>query len=56
MGLTSGLFDAGMFSAVTLMVMATTFAAPPLLKMLLPSRTQPATQKPLEGTEDLVTK
>jgi Kef-type K+ transport system membrane component KefB len=36
MGLGSGVFDAGLFSAVTLMVMVTTFLAPPLLKMLFP--------------------
>ena len=35
MGLNTGVFDAGVFSAVTLMVMATTFMAPPLLKHLL---------------------
>lgn len=36
MGLTSGVFDAAMFSAVALMVMVTTFMAPPLLKLLFP--------------------
>ncbi|MEX0892689.1 MAG: cation:proton antiporter [Gemmatimonadota bacterium] len=36
MGLTTGVLDAGMFSALTLMVMVTTFLAPPLLKMLFP--------------------
>jgi Kef-type K+ transport system membrane component KefB len=34
MGLSCGVFDAGLFSAVTLMVMVTTFMAPPLLKLL----------------------
>lgn len=34
MGLASGVFDARLFGAVTLMVMVTTFLAPPLLKML----------------------
>jgi len=34
MGLASGVFNEGLFSAVTLMVMVTTFMAPPLLKML----------------------
>lgn len=38
MGLTSGVLDAGLFSALTLMVMVTTFIAPPLLKVLLPER------------------
>jgi Kef-type K+ transport system membrane component KefB len=36
MGLSSGVFDAGLYSAVTLMVMVTTFLAPPLLKLLFP--------------------
>lgn len=35
MGLSAGVFSTGIFSAVTLMVMATTFMAPPLLKHLL---------------------
>ncbi len=34
-GLTSGLLDAGLYSAVALMVMLTTFIAPPLLRRLL---------------------
>ncbi len=36
MGLSAGVFDAGMFGAVTLMVLVTTFVAPPLLKWLSP--------------------
>lgn len=36
MGLTTGVLDAGLFSALTLMVMVTTFIAPPLLKVLFP--------------------
>lgn len=36
MGLAAGVFDKGLFSAVTLMVMVTTFLAPPLLKLLFP--------------------
>ncbi|MEJ7636630.1 MAG: cation:proton antiporter [Singulisphaera sp.] len=36
MGLSSGVFDAKLFSAVTLMVMVTTFMAPPLLRVLFP--------------------
>ncbi|HEY1378324.1 MAG TPA: cation:proton antiporter, partial [Gemmataceae bacterium] len=35
MGLAAGVFDAGQFSAMTAVVMATTFLAPPLLKALL---------------------
>jgi Kef-type K+ transport system membrane component KefB len=36
MGMGSGVFDAGQFSAVTLMVMVTTLLAPPLLRLLFP--------------------
>jgi Kef-type K+ transport system membrane component KefB len=36
MGLSTGVFDTGLFSAVMLMVMATTFLAPPLLRLLFP--------------------
>jgi len=36
MGLAAGVFSAGLFSAVTLMVMVTTFMAPPLLRLLFP--------------------
>lgn len=35
-GLEQGVFDPAMFSAVTLMVMVTTFLAPPLLRVLFP--------------------
>jgi len=35
-GLTRGVLDVGVFSALTLMVMVTTFMAPPLLKVLFP--------------------
>lgn len=35
-GLAAGIFDPGLFSAATLMVMVTTFIAPPLLKYLFP--------------------
>lgn len=52
LGLASGVFDAGLFGAVTLMVMATTFAAPPLLKALLGP--PPAKPPPPEGVGELV--
>jgi Kef-type K+ transport system membrane component KefB len=54
-GLAAGVFDPGLFSAVTLMVMVTTFIAPPLLKLLFPP-VRPE-QKPPEpgGIEELVT-
>jgi Kef-type K+ transport system membrane component KefB len=55
MGLAAGVFDPGLFSAVTLMVMVTTFMAPPLLKFLFPPiRPQQDPVEP-EGIEDLVT-
>jgi Kef-type K+ transport system membrane component KefB len=53
MGLNAGVFTAGLFSAVTLMVMVTTFIAPPLLKLLFPPRTEIGPHQP-EGIEDLV--
>ncbi len=52
MGLNSGQFDAGKFSAVTLMVMATTFIAPPLLKALF--KAKPGVEEPPSGIEELV--
>lgn len=52
MGLASGVLDSGMFSAVTLMVMVTTFLAPPLLKALFP----PGPGRPsAEGVGELLT-
>jgi Kef-type K+ transport system membrane component KefB len=55
MGLATGVFNVGLFSAVTLMVMVTTFIAPPFLKLLFPPiRTEQKLHKP-EGIEDLVT-
>ena len=48
MGLTYQVFDKALFSAVTLMVMVTTFLAPPLLKILFPpvetKNEEPATE------------
>lgn len=38
MGLAKGILDRGLFSAIALMVMVTTFMAPPLLKWLFPPR------------------
>jgi Kef-type K+ transport system membrane component KefB len=55
MGLTSGVFDAAMFSAVALMVMVTTFMAPPLLKLLFPPVGGPPEDSELEAIEELVT-
>jgi Kef-type K+ transport system membrane component KefB len=56
MGLAGGVLTPGLFSAVMVMVMVTTFLAPPLLKLLVPStlhRNQPPEP---EGIDDLVTK
>jgi Kef-type K+ transport system membrane component KefB len=55
MGLASGVFDAKLFSAVTLMVMVTTFLAPPLLRALLPAEDAPRVPPRPEGIEELVT-
>ena len=55
MGLTSGVFDPGLFSAVTLMVMVTTFMAPPLLKLLFPPVEREQKPPEPEGIEELVT-
>ena len=55
MGLASGVFDLGIFSAVTLMVMVTTFMAPPLLKFLFPPVHRAQESGEPEGIEDLVT-
>jgi Kef-type K+ transport system membrane component KefB len=55
MGLSSGVLTPAQFSAVTLMVLVTTFLAPPLLRVLLPPQ-RPGERPPEpEGIEDLVT-
>ena len=57
MGLNLAIFDKGLFAAVTLVVMITTFLAPPLLKYLSPRTGPSKPQEPLdyEGIEDLAT-
>jgi Na+:H+ antiporter len=55
MGLASGVFDAKLFSAVTLMVMVTTFLAPPLLRLLFPPKDADWVRPEPEGIEELVT-
>jgi Kef-type K+ transport system membrane component KefB len=55
MGLSSGVLDEGLFSAVTMMVIVTTFMAPPLLKYLLSPRGPKKERPNLEGSEGLVT-
>jgi Kef-type K+ transport system membrane component KefB len=55
MGLRSGVFQAALYSAVTFMVMVTTFLAPPLLKWLFPPRPAGPPPPEPEGIEELVT-
>lgn len=54
MGLAGGVFDSGLFSAVTLMVMVTTFMAPPLLKLWFPPIPRKSAPPSPEGIEQLV--
>lgn len=54
MGLAGGIFDARLFSAVALMVMVTTFVAPPLLRILLPPTRGPEAAPEADGIEELV--
>ncbi|MGH7483407.1 MAG: cation:proton antiporter [Longimicrobiales bacterium] len=54
MGLTSGVLSVGLFSAITLMVMVTTFMAPPLLKHLFPPISEPSGLSPT-GVSELTT-
>jgi Kef-type K+ transport system membrane component KefB len=53
-GLSSGVFTPHLFSAVTMMVLVTTFIAPPLLKHLLPPGPHPPPPSDPEGIEELV--
>lgn len=54
MGLTTGVFNSGQFSAIALMVMVTTFMAPPLLKHLFPPLRPDQECPEPEGIEELV--
>lgn len=54
MGLTGGILDARIFSALALMVMVTTFLAPPLLRLVLPPVEGPREVPPADGIEELV--
>jgi Kef-type K+ transport system membrane component KefB len=56
MGLAGGVLDPTLFGAVMLMVMATTFLAPPLLKHLLAAGGAVRSPDQPEGIGDLVTK
>ena len=55
MGLSTGVFNEGLFTGATLMVLVTTCIAPPILKSLLSARPSRRLTEPLEGIEDLVT-
>jgi Kef-type K+ transport system membrane component KefB len=55
MGLSSGIYDVRLFSAVAGVMMVTTLLAPPLLRVLFPSRDVSAVPPRHEGIEDLVT-
>jgi Kef-type K+ transport system membrane component KefB len=55
MGAAAGVFVGGLFSAITLMVMVTTFMAPPLLKLFFPAIDSTRRPDKPEGIEDLVT-
>jgi Kef-type K+ transport system membrane component KefB len=53
MGMSSGVLDKGLFSAITMMVMATTFMTPPLLRYLLSPQGNRKSHVPEEGDNDL---
>ncbi len=55
MGLATGVFNAGMFAAATVMVLVTTFMAPPLLRLLFPPVGPRGPASEPEGIEELVT-
>lgn len=55
MGVRSKVFDARLFGAVTMMVIATTFVAPPILRILLKDGKPLLPAQDHEGIEDLVT-
>ena len=54
-GLTTGALNTGLFSAITLMVMVTTFIAPPLLKLLFPPRADAGPRQHLGGVAEITT-
>jgi Kef-type K+ transport system membrane component KefB len=55
MGLSTGIFDDGLFTGATIMVLVTTFIAPPLLKHLLSGGPSKSTVERSDGIENLVT-
>jgi Kef-type K+ transport system membrane component KefB len=54
MGLSGGIFTEALFSAATLVVMLTTFLAPPLLKILLAPTTEGKGHAEPDGAQELV--
>lgn len=54
-GLQKGVFDSGIFGGVTLMVIFTTFLAPPILKALLTEKKTPTSGPEPQVIQDLVT-
>jgi len=54
-GLQKGVFDSGIFGGVTLMVIFTTFLAPPILKALLSKSSGPTDRTERDAIENLVT-
>lgn len=54
MGLDKGVFTGGLFGGVTLMVIVTTFLAPPLLKILLSKNGEGPLEEEDDGISDLV--
>lgn len=55
MGMSSGVLNEGLFSAITLMVMATTFMVPPILRHLLPTSVPREESPNMAGSEELAT-
>ncbi|MFO0950621.1 MAG: hypothetical protein U0835_05605 [Isosphaeraceae bacterium] len=55
MGLSGGVLDRSTFAVVAVVVMVTTFLAPPLLKALAPPVAGASTACEYEGIEDLTT-
>ena len=53
-GLASGVFDAGLFGGVTMMVIITTLLAPPVLKYLLGPAASPEMEVESQGVDELV--
>ena len=53
MGRSVGLLDEGLYAALTVVVLVTTFVAPPLLKYLAPPASGAAALSDHEGIEDL---